>query len=307
MVGISTDVSARSDRLQNALDEGRILILGSQIVVGLLYRGVFEPGYQKLPRHSQDLMMGALTLVLAAFVLLMAPAAYHRIVDYGEGRPDLELFVKAIMKPTLALFALSMGLTLYIAAEKIAGGVVAAICGTAGTVLSLALWYGVGTRHTSRKSKPMNDKEDGETLNDKVKHVLTEARMVLPGAQALLGFQFVTMLLDEFDRLPESSKQIHLASLLATALSTVLLMTPAAHHRIVEQGANTEAFHQLAGRFLILAMVPLALGMAGDFFVAVRKVSNSVPLAARHRSGVARAFLWALVRLPDLSKIPILT
>ena len=273
-------MSARSDRLQNALDEGRILILGSQIVVGLLYRGVFEPGYQKLPRHCQDLMIAALTSVLAAFVLLMAPAAYHRIVDRGEGRPDLEVFVKAVMKPTLALFALSMGLTIYIAAEKIAGGAVAAICGTAGTVLALALWYGVGSRHASRKSNTMNDNEDGETLNDKIKHVLTEARMVLPGAQALLGFQFVTMLLDEFDRLPESSKQIHLLSLLATALSTVLLMTPAAHHRMVEQGANTEAFHQLAGRFVILAMVPLALGIAGDFFVVVRKVSNSVPLAA---------------------------
>ena len=47
------------------------------------------------------------------------------------------------------------------------------------------------------------------------------------------------MVLDDFDRLPESSKQVHLISLLATALSTVLLMAPAAYHRIVEKGANT--------------------------------------------------------------------
>jgi hypothetical protein len=280
LVGIGRDVSARSDRLQNALDEGRILILGSQIVLGLLYRGVFEPGYEKLPRHSQDLMIGALTLVLAAFVLLMSPVAYHRIVDRGEGRPNLELLVKAIMKPTLALFAISMGLTLFIAAEKVAGRTTAAICATTSSGLALALWYGIGSRHSPRKGKRMNDNEDGETLNDKIKHVLTEARMVLPGAQALLGFQFVTMLLDDFDRLPDSSKQVHLASLLATALSTVLLMTPAAHHRIVEHGANTEAFHRLAGRFVLLAMVPLALGITGDFFVVVRKVSGSVSLAA---------------------------
>jgi heme A synthase len=126
----------------------------------------------------------------------------------------------------------------------------------------------------------MNHTEDDETLNDKVKHVLTEARVVLPGAQALLGFQFVTMLLDDFDKLPESSKQVHLASLLATALTTVLLMTPAAYHRMVERGANTEEFHRLAGRFVILSMVPLALGITGDFFVVMRKVSDSVPLAA---------------------------
>jgi len=46
------------------------------------------------------------------------------------------------------------------------------------------------------------------------------------------------MVLDDFDRLPESSRQVHLISLLATALSTVLLMAPAAHQRIVEQGAK---------------------------------------------------------------------
>jgi hypothetical protein len=210
----------------------------------------------------------------------MGPVAYHRIVDRGEGRPDLELFVKTIMQPTLALFALSLGLTLYIAAEKLAGSTAAAITGASGSGLALALWYGVGSPRKSSKRKTMNHTEDDETLNDKVKHVLTEARVVLPGAQALLGFQFVTMLLDDFDKLPESSKQVHLASLLATALTTVLLMTPAAYHRMVERGANTEEFHRLAGRFVILSMVPLALGITGDFFVVMRKVSDSVPLAA---------------------------
>ena len=273
-------MSAQSERLQNALDEGRILVLGSQIIVGLLYRGVFEPGYDKLPRHSQDLTIGALTLVLAAFVLLMGPVAYHRIADHGEARHDLELFVLAIMKPTLLLFALSMGLTLYIATEKVAGAGLGAVCSVTGSGLAVMLWYGLGSsRRKQGRSKRMNE-EENETLSDKVKHALTEARMVLPGAQALLGFQFVTMLLDSFDRLPESSKQVHLMSLLATALSTVLLMTPAAHHRIVEHGANTEAFHRLAGRFVLMAMVPLALGITGDFYVVLRKVSNSVPLAA---------------------------
>ena len=273
-------MSEQSERLQNALDEGRILILGAQIVLGLLYRSVFEPGYDRLPRHSQDLIIGALTMVLAGFVLLMAPVAYHRIVDRGAGGPDLELFVLAIMKPTLPLFALSMGLTLYIATEKIAGSALAAICSVAGVCIALALWYGAGSgRQKSRRNQPMKDAEDSETLSDNIKHVLTEARMVLPGAQALLGFQFVTILLDDFDRLPQSSKQVHLISLLATALSTVLLMTPAAQHRIVEKGANTEEFHRLAGRFVLMAMVPLAVGIAGDFFVVMRKVTSSVALA----------------------------
>jgi hypothetical protein len=286
-----------SEKLQNALDESRTLILGAQIIVGLLYRSVFEPGYDRMPRHSQDVLIGALVTVLAAFVLLVGPVAFHRIVDRGMNRPDLEPFVLAVMKPTLPLFAISMGLTIYIATEKVDGAAAGAVCSVAGTGLPFVLWYRVGTNGKKQgKKKVMQDTETRpkETLDDKIKHVLTEARMVLPGAQALLGFQFVTMVLNDFDRLPRSSKEIHLFSLFATAVSTVLLMAPAAHHRIVEKGANSEEFHRLAGRFVVLSLVPLAIGITGDFYVVMRKVSGSVSLAAASATALLLASfaLW---------------
>jgi uncharacterized membrane protein len=59
------------------------------------------------------------------------------------------------------------------------------------------------------------------------------------------------------------------------ALSVILLMTPAAYHRIVEKGENTEHFHRFASHILIAAMVPLALGMCGDLFVVIRKITES--------------------------------
>ena len=43
-----------------------------------------------------------------------------------------------------------------------------------------------------------------ERLTNKIKHVLTECRVVLPGAQALLGFQFICVLTESFDRLRRS-------------------------------------------------------------------------------------------------------
>ena len=122
--------------------------------------------------------------------------------------------------------------------------------------------------------------KSGTELKDKIDQVLTEARVVLPGAQALLGFQFVTMLMDGFDKLPPSSKYVHLISLALMALSIILLMTPAAYHRIVEKGEETEHFHSVAGYFLIAAMVPLPIGICGDFFVVLRKVTESSRLAA---------------------------
>jgi hypothetical protein len=104
--------------------------------------------------------------------------------------------------------------------------------------------------------------------------------MVLPGAQALLGFQFIAFLAAGYDDLPDSSKQVHLVSLLLIALTTVLLMTPAAYHRLVAHGENTEDFYQFAGRMVLAAMVPLALGISSDLFVVARKVTNSIGVAA---------------------------
>ena len=130
------------------------------------------------------------------------------------------------------------------------------------------------------EKKEASQAKSGTELKDKIDQVLTEARVVLPGAQALLGFQFATMLMDGFDKLPLSSKQAHVISLALMALSVILLMAPAAYHRIVEQGEETEHFHRVASYFLLAAMVPLPIGIAGDFFVVLRKVSESTPLAA---------------------------
>jgi len=271
--------TSRSIRIQEALDEGRTLILGAQIMLGMLYRGVFEPGFDALPRTSQYLVTAALVLVVAGFVLLTWPVAYHRIVDRGHDSPDLLEFINTVIKPSLPVIGASMGITLYVAAGKLLGprsGVVVAVAACCFGFLS---WHGGRRRRPGKQSDSGNSDHGPTDLESKIKHVLTEARMVLPGAQALLGFQFVTMLLGDFDRLPRAHKLVHRASLLLTSLSVTLLMTPAARHRIVEHGANTEEFHRFAGRVLLTAMVPLALGIAGDLFVVIAKVTASLAAA----------------------------
>ena len=72
------------DKIQNALDESRMLVLGSQVLLGFQYRSAFEPGFEKLPVLTQYLKMGGLCLLLVALGLLLSPAAHHRIVEEGE-------------------------------------------------------------------------------------------------------------------------------------------------------------------------------------------------------------------------------
>jgi hypothetical protein len=43
-----------------------------------------------------------------------------------------------------------------------------------------------------------------------VEQLLTEARVIIPGGQALFGFQFIAMLTKGFDQLPASSQLLAL-------------------------------------------------------------------------------------------------
>ncbi len=275
------------ERIQGALDEGRILILGAQILLGSLYRSAFEPGFDHLSLSFQYLVVIALGLIVAAFDLLILPVSYRWIVDRGAGRPQFLDFAVDVMKAALPVFGASMALTLFVAAGIVTrhpAGVLLGVVGMSAGVIWLAGIHQGGGK--DRRSMPLkrwpetgSGNEEG-SLSEKIKHVLTEARMVLPGAQALLGFQFITIMLADFDKLPGSSKLVHLISLLFTAISVTLLMTPAAYHRIVDKGRNSTEFHRFAGRILMLAMVPLAVAIAADFYVVVEKVSGSFAVAA---------------------------
>ena len=279
------------DKVQNALDETRILILGSQVLLGFQFRSTFETGFEALPEHARYLKLGGLGLMTVAVGLLMAPGPYHQLVEKGEDTSRMHRFTSRIAELALLPFALAFGTDVFVAAEKLMGGAVATVAGLLMTLVALFFWYGIeamqkaGHEPEAMEIKAMEkqqpQKKDGGTkIKDKIKHVLTETRVVLPGAQTLLGFQFSIFLMESFDKLPESSKYIHFASLAMVALTIVLLMTPAAYHRIVERGEETAHFHHFAGRMLLAAMVPLALGLSGDFFLVARKVTESVTLAA---------------------------
>lgn len=78
------------------------------------------------------------------------------------------------------------------------------------------------------------------------------------------------------------------------AVTIVLLMTPAAYHRIGERGEETEHFHRFASTVLLAAMFTLAPGICGDLFVVARIVTQSTSLALAVSLAVLVVFygLW---------------
>lgn len=302
-------MAALKDKIQNALDESRTLVLGVQVLLGFQYESVLEKEWEKLPPSSHYLLVGTLGLLLLALASLMVPVTYHHIVARGEDTEDLHRFTVKAIGLALWPFAVGLGLNMYIVVTKAVSATVGIISGLATAATALFFWYGLEALHGIFNAAPAQTKDreqpnmnaqatpeaDAEKspIKDKIRHVLTEARLVLPGAQALLGFQFIAVLMEGFNKLAPHAKTVHLASLALIALSTILLMTPAAYHRLVEDGQETEEFYRFASCMVLTAMVPLALGICGDFFVVVRKVTES-DSSALGAAGMALLFFFGL-------------
>jgi hypothetical protein len=276
-------MASLSHKIKTAMDESRMLILGASVFLGFQYRAPFEAAFDSLPATSRYLKVAGLVLLLVSITLIMSPGAYHRIVWQGNDSQDIQDFTTRVMDFALLPFLLTLGIDFYAIAGKFVGATGGALVGTLMATTALLFWYGPGLiwrRNSRRREKTgQNAKMEKTPLKDRVEQVLTEARVVLPGVQALLGFQLATILMDGFDKLPQSSKYIHLISLILMGLCVILLMTPAAYHRIVERGEDTERLHRVASALLLVAMIPLPLGICGDLFVVLRKVTGSISLS----------------------------
>ena len=65
-----------------------------------------------------------------------------------------------------------------------------------------------------------------EDLLDQERNSLDEARMVLPGIQAVFGFQLIAVFNERFAELPEMLRIAHFASLSLVVVAVALIMRP---------------------------------------------------------------------------------
>jgi len=289
------------EKIKIALDETRILILGAQILLGFGFRGVFNERFHELPAYARYADGVGLGLLVCAVGLLIAPGPYHRIVEGGQDSGRLHRFATFIADLALLPFALALGIGLFIGTEAIFHNpAVSLAAGLTGAGLALALWYGLpqlrkrfvgeGERMITRGQR--NERTD-TPLQVKIEQLLTEARVVLPGAQALFGFQLAIVLTEAFDQLPAASMAVHAVSLFLVALAIVMLMAPAPYHRIVYAGEDTEDLYRVGSAFVTGATLPLGLGMAGDVYVVIAKISGSFAIGSL-TGGLAFVLLTAL-------------
>jgi Family of unknown function (DUF6328) len=141
-------------------------------------------------------------------------------------------------------------------------------------------------------------KKEEISLDSAAAHLLEECRMVLPGIQALFGFQLIAVFNQGFRDIAPVQQLVHLGAIVLTTLSMALVMTPAALHRQAEPKAVSERFLWLASKMVLAGMLPLALAVGLDAYVVASIVLKSDLLAAILAVVLLMVFAFLWLALP---------
>jgi hypothetical protein len=145
-------------------------------------------------------------------------------------------------------------------------------------------------------------KSERESLKDEMGNALGEARMVLPGIQALFGFQTIAVFSERFDDLSDHAKLCHLMALVSVVVAIALIMTPAAYHRVADPARTSQATVRLSSLLISAALLPLAVGMALDMFVVSLVISDRPGVSAAIGAGTLVLLLSMWLVFPFLAR-----
>jgi len=251
-----------------ALDDVRALMLGSQILLGFQFQLPFQTAFSQVSIPERHLEFIVLLLLLVTIALLIAPGSFHRIVEHGNASARILKIANLCSTLMLPVFCIALAADLFVAFKYAIGPRSAAGMFAFTALLAVA----AAITPWLRRNAKVTDMHQVEVppLPKRIEFVLTEARVILPGAQALLGFQLVIIFSNSFTELLASEKIIHGVALGLITGATLLLMAPAAIHRIAYDSQENPRFVVYAGALLSAATLLLAIGIA----VEVRFIGN---------------------------------
>jgi len=125
---------------------------------------------------------------------------------------------------------------------------------------------------------------------------------VLPGIQALFGFQLIAVFNEGFaQRLTMDEQRLHLLSILLVVASIALVMAPAALHRQADPHSVSDRFLHLSSRLLLWGMLPLAVGISLEVYLIAQLILHDKMWALTMAAGSFTLFLvlWLLLPLRE--------
>jgi hypothetical protein len=287
--------------LKTSLDELRMQMLGVQVLFGFQFQGLFQDNFQSVPIAGRVIDAAALAFMILVLGLILAVPSQHRIVEVGADTQRLFDVSLRYAKYALAPLGAAIACDVYVATLAPFGNNTSTVFATVVFLLAIGAWYGFGLmiRRKSHHHGTANMPEIRTSVHTKIEQMLTEARVILPGVQALLGFQFIVMMTKAFEQLPPAVQSVHFIALSSIVLSIILLIAPAAIHRLAFNGADAPKLHLLGSGIITVALLPFASAVACDMWVALFKLFGNTTLAVLGAllTGMLLVCLWYLLPL----------
>lgn len=133
-----------------------------------------------------------------------------------------------------------------------------------------------------------------------MRDIIEEARCILPGLQAVFGFQTIAVFNDRFTDLATYAQACHLVGLCLLVVAMGLLMTPAVYNR-AQHGRATSRMLRISRKSIRGGLIPLAVGLSLDMLTVMSLATDSLALSivAAVASLLLFVGLWYLLPRSD--------
>src|SRR4249919_206872 len=98
------------------------------------------------------------------------------------------------------------------------------------------------------------EETEGERLDRNLGELLQELRVALPGVQVLFAFLLAVPFQQNFTKITGFQEKVYFATLLMTAISAILLISPSAYHRMTFRMQQKDDLVFLANKLTIAGL-----------------------------------------------------
>ena len=121
---------------------------------------------------------------------------------------------------------------------------------------------------------------DGEThrerVNRELMELLNELRVALPGVQFLLAFLLIVPFQQTIDRTTDFQRDVYFVALVASAVASVMLIAPAAQHRVLFRQHDKDALLRRSNRSAFVGLLALAVAMTAAVLLVLDVLFNGL-------------------------------
>jgi O-antigen/teichoic acid export membrane protein len=136
-----------------------------------------------------------------------------------------------------------------------------------------------------------------ERVDRELIELLNELRVALPGVQFLFAFLLIVPFQQTRDQLTDFQKDLYLVALMAAAVATVLLIAPAAQHRVLFRQKDKEQLLRRSNVYAFAGLVVLGIAICTAILLVV-DVLFSLALAWIAAGIVAAMLAIAWIAVP---------